>query len=618
MQETRVRFAKLPAAEQARLSAVYGPQPESGYAAYRIAYVRELTPYESWFFGSGNFLSPSFMTQTLYKLKGTLLPLRFNRALRDLDLQEDILRTNYCNVGDRMLAVVAQERKNSEPVVYYNLQGREPEDINAVLRKTAGAALRFPFNIEKGGLLRIYVFHTGQDEYAVMVTAAQIIMDRFDVRAIFYAAQGQVKEVRRSAAPHLDRSVQMEARMRDYWKDLLDSPPRQAPLPGELANVPPHPYKQMAFRLVIPGGLFSDMMAEAKGNRMMMMSFLTTAWGLYLATEGQLRDLCSCLIVPERNAQGDDTWRPFRMVPARQTIDGNEQIGNMAKRQFQQLLVSLPYACFDWEGFGELMESDGKPFNHFLDFNDFLSEEKPYSAQHADPDGNVVAQHSWDAQSMKLSLYFRYKNDGAFVIFLYDEDSFAPGTGERLSKGYLLTLQRMIADRHASFDVFQGNLRERLLAEKRIQAAYKEEERARLQNAASFIFLLQGAEAGTTQLFTQAATLQTYFEGDRIEDMDENLLFVVEGKLVRSIKDGEGWYRTLNIVKEGAWLNEGVLLEERKAEISIEVLSERAAILAVPKTAMKNILTTQPALWKNITGYVIAQLENFQRLWAQS
>ena len=117
MQETRVRFAKLPAAEQARLCAVYGPQPESGYAAYRIAYVRELTPYESWFFGSGNFLSPSFMTQTLYKLKGTLLPLRFNRALRDLDLQEDILRTNYCNVGDRMLAVVAKERKNSEPGV---------------------------------------------------------------------------------------------------------------------------------------------------------------------------------------------------------------------------------------------------------------------------------------------------------------------------------------------------------------------------------------------------------------------------------------------------------------------------------------------------------------------
>ena len=66
--------------------------------------------------------------------------------------------------------------------------------------------------------------------------------------------------------------------------------------------------------------------------------------------------------------------------------------------------MSKPYACFDWESFGNFLGGDGKPFNHFLDFYDFLSEEKPYSSQPAAPEGTVVSQHSWDAQSMKLSL----------------------------------------------------------------------------------------------------------------------------------------------------------------------------------------------------------------------
>ena len=133
MQENRISFEDLPKKDQVRLCAVYGSQPKNGYTAYRIEYVRELTPYEAWFFGRGNFLSPSFLTQTLYKLKGTLSPLLFNRILRDYEAQEDVLRTNYCDIGDRVLAVVTKERKNTEPVIYNNRQGREPEEIDEML-----------------------------------------------------------------------------------------------------------------------------------------------------------------------------------------------------------------------------------------------------------------------------------------------------------------------------------------------------------------------------------------------------------------------------------------------------------------------------------------------------
>ena len=352
MKKTAIRFANLPESVQARLCQVYGPQPEGGYAAHRIAYVRGLSEYESWFFGSGNFLSPSFLTQALYKLKGTLSPIRFNRALRELDVQDDVLRTNYCDVGDRVLAVVVTERKYTESVVFQNLQGRDPEDgVNDASglyvtkdgvqkEKSAAAALRYPFDVKKRGLLRIFVFHTGMDEYAILVTAARIILDRFDARALFRSALGLPEQPRR-VVPVPDRNVQMEAKMLEYWKKLLAAPPRSASLPWEIADAPPHPYKQRAFRIVFPEGLYSDLMTEAKGNRLMLMSILSTAWGGLLQTEGRLRDLCLCLFMPERGKK-DEEWHPFQMVPVRQTADKDETIGALVKRQFQQLLVSQP------------------------------------------------------------------------------------------------------------------------------------------------------------------------------------------------------------------------------------------------------------------------------------
>ncbi|MBQ8699191.1 MAG: hypothetical protein IJ521_09385 [Schwartzia sp.] len=616
MQESKIRFGALSASEQARLSAVYGPQPENGYAARRIAYVRALNGYEAWFFGRGNFLSPGFLTQTLYKLKGTLSPLRFTRALHELDMQEDMLRTNYCDAGGRVLAVICEERKNVELVVYNNLQGREPEDVDAVLRKSATAALHYPFDVEKGGLLRILVFHTGKDEYAVLVTAAQILMDRFDVRRIFRAAMGQPAGPRREVPPPL-RNVQMEAKMREYWKNLLAAPPRPAPLPWELKNVPPHPYRQRTCRVVFPGSLFSDLLAAAKGNRLMLMASMATAWSLLLQTEGQRKDICFCLIAPNRGARESGMWHPFQMVPVRQTLAQEETVDALVRRQFQQLLVSKPYACFDCESFGDFLGGD-KPFDHFLDFYDFLSEDKPYSDQDAALDGNVVYQHSWDAQSMKLSLYFRYTETSASVILLYDEKSFAQGAGDRITQSYLLALEQMLTDRHQSVAVFQEHLLERLHAQTMLRTAYRQEEKARLQHAVSSIRFLQGTDVGTTQTFMQEGTLRTYFEGDRVEDMGRDLLFVVEGKLARSIQDSDGWYCTLNIAKDGAWLNENVMLDAPKAALAAEVLSERATILAVPKKTMQTILNRYPGNWQTIANHAIAQLENYQRLWAQS
>ncbi len=96
------------------------------------------------------------------------------------------------------------------------------------------------------------------------------------------------------------------------------------------------------------------------------------------------------------------------------------------------------------------------------------------------------------------------------------------------------------------------------------------------------------------------------------------MLFLVEGMVSRNIEDGDGWYFPADVAGAGAWLNETVLLQKRKAVIAAKVVSEKATILVIPKDAFRHLAVAHPALWENIASYALAQMETYLRLWARS
>lgn len=617
MKEIKVRFDLLSESEQKRLAEVYGAQPLTGYSAHRIEYVRVLTPRESWFFSGSNFLSPGFLTQAVYKLEGVLSPMRFNRALHALDARAAGLRTAYCDMGDRVLAIVFQRREHMDGVHCQFLRTEDDAAINAAIWKAAESEIRQPFDIMRGLSVRFAIFHTGEQEYAVIVTGAQIVMERLDVRGLLCAALDLPNPVSISAPPVM-RNAQMEYKLYGYWKRLLVSPPPLAKLPRQRDNGDAHGYRQRTYRTVIPAGLFSTLWTDAKGSRMMLASFLATAWGFLLQAESGVKDICICLAVPPKGGQTSEAQNPFQMVPIRQKTTEDAVIGDFVAGQFQQFLISCPYACFDWETFGELLGRKGKPFDHLLDFCDFLTEAVPYTAQPAAPEGHLVARHSCDPQGMKLSLYFRYEGGEASIMFIYDASCFVPDAGEKLAKAYLAVVRQMVTDRYDNYANFQKRLAARISGNPVSSIKYSKDGNAKLQNAISSIRLLQSETIGTTQFFIKESRLETYFEGDILRDMDTDMLFLVEGMVSRNIEDGDGWYFPVDVAGAGAWLNETVLLQKRKAVIAAKVVSEKATILVIPKDAFRHLAVAHPALWENIASYALAQMETYLRLWARS
>ena len=100
--------------------------------------------------------------------------------------------------------------------------------------------------------------------------------------------------------------------------------------------------------------------------------------------------------------------------------------------------------------------------------------------------------------------------------------------------------------------------------------------------------------------------------------MNKNLVFVVEGKLSRSLDVGDGWFNALDIIKAGGVLNENVFAAKRRTVISAEILTEKAVLLLIPLDTFESATRQNSAIYKSILQHIVSQMEKYQMLWLQS
>lgn len=251
-----------------------------------------------------------------------------------------------------------------------------------------------------------------------------------------------------------------------------------------------------------------------------------------------------------------------------------------------------------------------------MSFGDFMKEAEQYSTAKATVSGTCILQSSWNAQNTKLGIYFKYKDDATSITILYDENKFIEDFGKLISRKFQLTLQQMNLDWNTDSKTFLERLQSRFTAEQQETVHLT----SYLQHFISQLPILQGEGVGTVKQLMPIAKVETYFEGDRLDGalIEQNFIFVAEGKLVRSLRSGDGWYNTLDIVKENSWLNETVLLENRKAKMSAEILTDSAVIMLVPLDAMQKFLRDNPSIAKKFLQHILSEMEKYQRLWIQA
>ncbi|SFT48682.1 Condensation domain-containing protein [Selenomonas sp. GACV-9] len=608
--------AELPAEQQEILRQLYGAQVDErwGYSANRIEYVRELTEGEQQVLSQGEAAIPvSPLRQILYKFQGSLLPLRFNLAIRTLTEHEDILRLNFCCVGREMRAIVFKERRDLPEIMYRNLEKLTGQDLDDNLRRLMEADLRQGFDLRHGSLLRFAVYHTGVEEYAVVVTGVQAVIASFNVSNIFRALRNMPLE--KAAVPPVG-TVRLAEPIRKYWSQLLSELPPPARIPY-CVNKPAvlaagKQGRMQSYLTHIPGDVLSELRKLSKDNKMVLLSILQTAWGLLLQGENECQDVAFCLLAPSRNgARGSQSLLPFRL-----RVEGEPAVQEIVNQVLKQFRVAHSYAALGREDIRAIMGQDETDFDHVLNFSDFFQEEAGYSQRQGNADGNIVTQEVVDIRDMCLGLRFRYGEKEIAITFAYNSLYFTPEGIGKLAQDYGQILRQMLTDWHLDYRKFMENWQEHS-RQKPAEYAFV---RMELLDALSRLQLLQSCEKGLVQSFAGTAKLLPCYEGDRFigKDVDEQFLFVVRGKVARSIETGDGWYNTLDILAENSWVNEMILLPERKINLALEILTEQAMLLAVPRITMESILRKEPAVAQSVIQHLCRQMEKYQRLWVQS
>ena len=603
--------------EQNVLESLYGRQLDGlgGYNPRKLEAICELSADEKKFFADKNFMSPYFFVQTLYKVRGSVSPIKFSLAVTKLIAENDDLRTNFCNLGTRTIKVVRPAVAVKPEVIFRNLMQRKKDELDDDFQKIFEADMRREFDLRHDPLIRFAVYRTSSNDCAVFVTIAQLIADGFDAAKFFC----NVLDIPVASEPPVAKDElppKNHEAIRDYWLKILDKAPPPCVLPFERKDST-GAYRQRAYRTTIPVDLLSDLRVQAQDNRVMLTAILQSAWGFMLHLINKRRDCLFCQILPAKKADEDFS---LHAVPVRLTGDDKSTVEQIVRKQFRQQVVSQPYSQIDWAELGELT-GHKKLFNHFLSFKEFQSDGLKYVDAPAEPTGKIVYRNSWDAQGMGFGAYFRYSGKALAIGFLYNDKKFLPDGVERLCELYKFVLQQMIVDWNAKYPDFLERLRNRLDTQLNAEEeASEEERRKRLRDIISQLPLLQGRFGGTIGLFERQASLVTLYEGDRIssDDMEKNFIFVADGILSRNVDTGDGWYNTLDIIEKNAFVNPTSLLEKQLFSFSVTVLTDQAEILTVPHDVLIEILRTNPEIALTVMNGALAQMERYQFLWMQT
>ena len=607
---------QLTADEIKILESVYGRQTFDGisYNPRELESVKELTAQENKFFTGKNFKSSHFFVQTIYKVLGIINPLKFTVTVNRILNENENLRANFCNLGTRTVKVIHPEDVVRPEILFRNLTNIAREDLDTEFINICEADARSLIHLERDPLIRFAVYKTGAEEFAVLVTMAQVISKSFDAQEFFSYLFDHYENIKpKKISDDEDLPPKNYDAIRAYWAKILDNAPPMSALPYEQETN--GDYKQKVFRAKIPDDILSDLLNCAQSNRLMLMAILQTAWGFMLQLTNKRRDCIFCQI-----SSADDF--SLNMIPVRLIGNDDLTVDEIVRNQFRQLIISQPYSLSNWTALDELTVQK-KLFNHFINFKQFTQSEIKhvhYKDAPGDPLGKLIFQGSWNVQDMKLGLYFVYMNKNLILSFAYDEKNFLIGGVEKLYRLYLLILKQLISDWNLPFVDFMSRINDRVGIQLETEVIPPENDHKRIRNFLSQLSILQGHFAGTIGLFEDTAKLITYYEGDRISGdmLNQNFIFVADGLLSRNIDTGDGWYNALDIIEKNSFVNPTSLLDKQMYKVSAAVLTDQAELLLIPRDVFTEVLKKNSEIALSIMKYALEQMQRWQTIWLQA
>jgi amino acid adenylation domain-containing protein/non-ribosomal peptide synthase protein (TIGR01720 family) len=157
------------------------PVPREGdlplsFAQQRLWFIDQLQP--------GN---PGYNIAAGVRLTGDLSVPRLARSFAEVVRRHEVLRTAFASREGRPVQVIAPQRPTALPVV--DLGGLPPASREPTARRLAAAESLWPFDLQRGPLLRLTLVRLGEAEHLLLVTMHHIVADGWSIGVLMREVQ---------------------------------------------------------------------------------------------------------------------------------------------------------------------------------------------------------------------------------------------------------------------------------------------------------------------------------------------------------------------------------------------------------------------------------------------
>jgi amino acid adenylation domain-containing protein len=422
-----------------------GPLPLS-FAQERLWFLSQLDP------GSSAYNMPLAL-----RLKGQLSAGALQRTVVAIVSRHEILRTVF-TTGE---AGPKQEILSHLALDFeYDPAGRLSE---AEALKIAREEAEYPFDLERGPLIRVKLLRLGELDHVLLLNLHHIVSDGWSVVVlmreitVIYRAylQGRQPELPELAFQYADFAVWQREWLQGeilehelaYWRGQLAGSPALE-LATDYPRKPAASYRAGSVRVCMPPALLQQLKKTGQSSESTLFIVLMAAFHVALSKYSGQRDLAVGTAIAYRNRKELEAMVGFfvNTLVLRTSLDGDPALCEVLKRVKRVALDAYRHQDLPFEKLVQDLQPErigtGTPFIQAMMI---LENTGPWDLQFESAQVSPFMTES-GAAKLELTLSVREENGALVGELVYARDLYAQQTVERLVTHWQRVLERMVAE----------------------------------------------------------------------------------------------------------------------------------------------------------------------------
>lgn len=394
------------------------------------------------------------------RLTGPLDTVALHAALTALVERHSVLRTTFPTSDGKPRQQIAPHLTLPLTLVAVPATPEQSTVVQGLLQE----AVRQPFDLATGPLLRATLYQLASDEHLLLLLVHHIVADGWSVEivwrevAAFYRAYvvGAAADLAVLPVQYADFALWQQtwlqrtdvAAQRAYWRTHLANAPATLALPTDYPRPPMQTFAGAMVELTLPANLTADLQRLSRQQAVTLFMTLYATFAVLLSRYSDQSDLVIGTTVANRRRQETEGLIGFfaNTLPLRVDLRDNPRFTDLLQRVRHLTLDAYAHQDIPFE---DMISDLGlvRNLSHTPLFQVMLTMDNTPAPEPCWPDLTVTpVELTSTVAKFDLTLQVRERAGALQARFEYNTDLFAPATIERMAGHWQTLLQAIVTD----------------------------------------------------------------------------------------------------------------------------------------------------------------------------